>query len=196
MNMQLMLGKEILDAKMIHSNQRIEESYVKDILLNMDFHKLGYLVLKITNPDRKLDQGENDNFWVLLNIFEDSDDPEKQTFVIPDRQIEQMEKGAIYMKGQKTEAERELEAMDCPSIATLQNVKVSTESEQTLGKVKDVVFDVDDRKIAGLQLEQGLENHKQYMPYEDISSWKKEKITVKDSLPDKLVDEPGEIFNQ
>jgi sporulation protein YlmC with PRC-barrel domain len=192
--MDLILGKDIIDSKIVHVNNEVEDSTVKNILLNMEARKLCYLTLKLKKPSNEMDERKHKSLLELLNPFSDPDGMEKQLYLIPEEQIEQMMPGNVVMKGKKIEQEREIPRMECTSYSITKEFKVETESGEELGKIKDIVLNREERELVGLQLGEGLWNNEtKYMPYDGIVEWGREKLIVSDDITEKMGDEVNQL---
>ncbi|HEU5139315.1 MAG TPA: PRC-barrel domain-containing protein [Bacillales bacterium] len=207
-----MLGKDVIDKTIVHVEDDQEKAKVKDLLIRKDRPEMAYLTFDLKIPSGEI--GENEDGRGALdtvragggvkpatwNINQGTAPPEvtpsaggeKRFFLIPKEQIERISSNAVVMSG--TEVQEESREIDCYSYSLLKDREIETEDGETLGKIKDIVIEEREKKIIGFKLSEGfweklIGDGTKYMSYDGIIEWKDDKIIVKASVKDQLVDE-------
>lgn len=208
----ILLGKHVVDKKIVHADNDEEKSEVKDLLIQKNKPEIAYLTFEIKTPvdgmgpeedgSKAVDTvnalgGRSPGQW---NVTTGTAPPEaappnketKQLFLLPKEQIERITTNAVVMEG--TERHEELWEEECYSYLSLKNREVETEDGEKLGKIKDIVIEELEKKVIGLKLSEGfweklISDGTKYMPYEGFVEWGADKIIVESSMKDRLVDE-------
>lgn len=209
----LMLGKDVLDKKIVHVDNDDEKAKVKDIILilNKDNVGIAYLTFEIDAPveegeaeaanggSRAFDVAEASGIqttpgnWGASTEKKPSVKTRKQLFLIPAKQVERITDQAVVMKG--TEVEQDFGKLaDHVSLSALIDQNVETKAGEKIGKVKDVVLEEQEKKIIGFKLSEGLwekivGDGTKYMPSNGVIDWKEGQLTVESRVADQLVDE-------
>lgn len=213
----LMLGKEIMNKKIVHIDNDEEKAKVDDILLHKDKADMAYLTFEldapIVDPHMNGPAGDDQAFevasasgsqsmpgnWAATTDAGSSVKTKKQTFFIPEAEIERITANAVLMKGTEVEQEHG-ERMEHASLSALLDRSVETEGGEKVGKIKDVVIEESEKKIIGFKLSEGLwekivGDGTKYMPYTGIIDWTEEGPLIVESWTlDQLVDDYEQLI--
>lgn len=211
----LMLGKDVLDKKIVHVDNDEEKAKVKDILLNKNTAGIAYLTFEIDGPvqNEETTNGGGGRAFDVANAGGIQTTPgnwgsttqrvpsvktRKQLFLIPAEQIERITAAAVTMKG--TEIEQDLGSLeDHVALTTLAGQDVETESGEKIGKIKDIVLEEREKKVIGFKLSEGLwekivGDGTKYMSFDGIVDWAGNQLVVESRVADQLVDEYEQLI--
>ncbi|HEX7063570.1 MAG TPA: PRC-barrel domain-containing protein [Bacillales bacterium] len=209
----ILLGKHVADKKIVHVDNDEEKSEVKDILISKEKPEIAFLTYEIKMPIGEIGEAEDGTGEGPVSAIGGTDPgvrpgsapPEavppntekKQYFLIPKDQIDRITTNAVVMKG--TEVQGESGEEEYYSYLSLKGREIESEDGEKLGKIKDIVIEEIEKKIIGLKLSEGfweklIGDGTKYMPYEGFVEWNYDKIVVKTSIKDQLVDEYEQLL--
>ncbi|HET7580019.1 MAG TPA: PRC-barrel domain-containing protein [Bacillales bacterium] len=213
----ILSGNDILGKIIVQRETNEEKSKVNDLLIEKNQPYIAYLTFELEKPADHPDTLEQDQ-RVAESLSAGGRSPamrnfmppgrsapgtaatekmKKVPFLIPRNQIERMTENAVIMEG--TEAEAEKQGEENFSYSALKDCEVKTEDGEKLGKIKDIVIEEMEQKVIGLKLSEGFwetltGDGTKYMPYDGGVEWQVDKILVKNSLKDRLVDQFEELL--
>jgi uncharacterized protein YrrD len=209
----LIFGKDILNQKIVtNENEESSKRKVEDLLLNKKTYDLDYLLFVEKNPE-KFDEPNRvessmDNVVNSAGGQTATNTPpvtaedtfsksyNKETRYISFKDVTELTEHYVSITGVEQQLHDPVESIATSSIV---GKKVKTESDETLGKVIDVVIDWDHRRVVGLALAEGfwaklVSEENRFMRLEETMDWGPEHIIVPNHFKDHLVESMNEIY--
>ncbi|WP_408007282.1 PRC-barrel domain-containing protein [Pseudalkalibacillus sp. A8] len=207
----LIFGKDILNQKIITADNEESKTKVDDLLLNKKTYDLDYLLFVEKNPEKYDDQNRVETS--LDNVVNSSGGQtamntppvtaedtisksyDKKTRYVSINDVTELTERYVKISGVDQQLH---DPVDSIATSAIIGKKVKTDSDETLGKVIDVVIDWDNRRVVGLALADGfwaklVSEENRFLCLEETMDWGPEEIIVPNHFKDHLVDSVNEI---